>query len=443
MNYNFNANKSHFLVYLVGIGGISMSALATYLKKTGFAVSGYDNKLSVITDQLEGLGISINDTNDLINCDIAVVSSAINENDPIIKKLKSLNKAIISRARLLSEIASTYPLTIGVAGTHGKTTTTAMIAHVLKQAKSRFCAHVGGFDKHFGNLAYFGDQIFLSEVCEYKRNVNLFSPTIGVLLNVSDDHLESYGRFSVLEETFSCYLQRSERAVVLYEQRKYAQNAITFSLDNANANYYASQIVLNKDSVECLVNEHSEPLFHLKLNCLHLHDVQNAMACVAVCKALEIDNQSIKIGLENFEGVKRRNEILKVVNNATIFADYAHHPEQIEDTVNFLKRRYKKFAVLFQSHTYSRTANLFSKFINSLKEIENLFIFDTYGAREKYEYKGSGKRLAESLGGCVYCGQVENVKNLLPAIVEKFECVAVLGAGDLYDFVCESIFEKQ
>ncbi len=437
----FKEKKDNFSVYFVGIGGISMSSLALYLKKTGFKVSGYDQKESDITKSLERQGIVINNMRELLNCDIAVVSSAISEEDEQIKLLKNMKKPFITRARLLYEISTAFPFFVGVAGTHGKTTVTAMLAHVLKGAKEPFCAHIGGLDSEFGNLAYMGERLFLSEICEYKKNINLFSPTVGVLLNVSDDHVESYGCFSNLERAFSDFLTRSQYKIVWHEQRKYAdKSAVTFSITDENADYFG-KVKQKENGIELRVYEHRAPLFEININSLHVHDALNAVAVVAAAKVIGVNDNYIVEGLESFKGIKRRNEIMQIKNGTVIYADYAHHPDQIVDCVCFLKKRYKRVAVLFQSHTFSRTEQLFSKFQNALSKIDDLFIFDTYAAREKYNYQGSGKRLSESLKGCVYLKGAENVKNVLPALIGRFDCVAVVGAGDLYDHV-ESYLNK-
>ena len=442
MNLFFQEKKKNFRVYFVGIGGVSMSALALFLKNKGFKVSGYDRSLGKNVKTLIEKGITVNEDKDLENCDIAVVSSAITDGNEKLEKLKALKKSIITRAQLLNYISKNFKIKIGVAGTHGKTTCTAMLAHVLKCANKKFCAHIGGIDKTLGNMVMCGEDIFLSEVCEYKKNISLFEPDFAILLNVSDDHLESYSSFNGLKQEFSSYLLRAKKSFVVYEDRALgSENSRTFSLNNTNANFYASEIKTGKNGIECIVNGTIGVLFKLKLNSFFVHDITNALACVAVCKEFGIKNEVIKEGLENFNGIKRRNEILAKKENTVVYADYAHHPEQIERTVEMLKSKYKKYAVFFQSHTYSRTSTLFKKFITALSKIDNLFVFDTYGAREKYDYKGSGKRISESVKGCVYCGAVENATAIFSAVYSQYECIAVIGAGDLYDKIEEYLNE--
>lgn len=432
--------KNDFYVFFVGVGGISMSALALFLAKTGFKVGGYDANLSSITENLENNGVEINKTHSIEKCDLAVVSSAISQNDKVILALKALKKPIITRARLLYEISSSYPTVIGVAGTHGKTTATAMIAHVLKSASKKFCAHIGGIDKVLSNMAIFGDDIFLSEVCEFKRNISMFTSTVGVLLNIGDDHLDDYGSRAGLREEFAAFLNRAKIKILPFEEGDLVENAITFSLENSSADYYAKSIeYVDNRAIECFFMEKGNILFHLELKTFLIHDVKNALAAVATCRAMGIEPALIKQGLEGFSGIKRRNEIMGKIGNCLIYADYAHHPEQLKNTIKMLDLKYENYALFFQSHTFSRTANLYKDFLSALSSVGNLFIFDTYGAREKYNYLGSAKRLSEDLKGCVYCGDVKNAKAILNSVSARFECIAILGAGDLYDEVERSL----
>ena len=220
-----------------------MSALALFLASRGNKVFGFDKKESEITNNLVSKGIAVNDYNLIDLCNIVVVSSAISNEDELLKRLLRKNKKIINRGELLYKISSEFPLKIGVAGTHGKTTTTAMLAHILNCANLSFSAHIGGLDSEFGNMYLKGENIFLSEVCEYKKNIALFNSEMALLLNVANDHVESYGNFNNLKREFSSYLNRSKTAIVDYDFCDLApQNAITFSINNSNADYYAKAI---------------------------------------------------------------------------------------------------------------------------------------------------------------------------------------------------------
>ena len=437
-------NKNIKLSYcFLGIGGISMSALALFLRLKGNKVSGFDRHESEITDNLKTKGIKINDLSVIENCDVAVVSSAIQRDDPILKNFIQKSKKIVTRSELLKQISQNFKLRIGVAGTHGKTTTTAMIAHILNSASLSFTAHIGGLDSELGNMFVKGEEIFLSEVCEYKKNISLFDSEIALLLNCANDHIESYGSINLLKKEFSSYLARSSKAIVDYDYLDIApKNSITFSMQNTLANYYASDIILDSNFIEYSVNQPIGGYFRVKINSIYPHDIKNSLASIVVARELGIDEEIIKMGLLSFKGVKRRSETLGKINNSIIFADYAHHPEQVKNTIEALNKKGQKYALFFQSHTFSRTKMLINDFVRELSKAQNLFIFDTYGAREKFDYLGSGKLLSEMIKGSVYCGAPENARTLLPSLSEKYPLIAVLGAGDLYDY-CDKMINKE
>ncbi len=439
-----NCSKKEKLNYcFLGIGGISMSALALFLKHKGNIISGFDRCESKLTNTLKNKGIKINDESSINDCDVVVVSSAIAKTDLILEKCLQKNKKIITRSQLLKQISDSFNFRIGVAGTHGKTTTTAMLAHILNCANLSFCAHIGGLDNEFGNIIIKGEDVFLSEVCEYKKNISLFDSEIALLLNCSNDHVESYGSFSKLKEEFFNYLVRSKKAIVDYDCIDISPlNVITFSAKNINANYYASDIVFGDSFIEYAVNQPIGGFFKVKINSVYPHDIKNSLASVAVARELGIKEDVIKKGLLSFKGVARRSENLGKIGDSTIFADYAHHPEQIKNTIERLNKNGQKYALFFQSHTFSRTKTLIKDFVRELSLTQNLFIFDTYGARENFDYLGSGKRLSELIKGSVYCGSAENAKNLLPSVCKKYPLVAIIGAGDLYDY-CEQLIDKK
>lgn len=435
---DYLAIKNHFKVYFVGIGGISMSALAIFLKAKGFCVCGYDKSQSDSVLKLQALGISINNNGDIQSCDLAVLSSAIAENDPVLIKLKQYGKPCIGRAQLLAELFSLYKNTIGIAGTHGKTTCTALTAHIFKQANMPFTAHIGGEDNLLGNMYLGGDEYFISEVCEYKQNINFITPSLGVVLNADDDHLESYENLDNLKQAFLNYANRSN--VPVFNKDAFLltnnKNAIYFSLHNKNADYYASDVESVSGKLSYVINEKGSLLCKINGQIGGVHDVYNALAATACARYYNISVDYISEAISRFSGIKRRNEYMGKYKNLNVYADYCHHPKQIECMLKEYKNKLKgKIAFIFQPHTYSRTKGLFSKFVNVLNSVENLFIFDTYAAREEYDYEGSAKALCFALPKACYSGDNTNVKNILDYLSEGFDCVAVLGAGDLYDCV--------
>lgn len=439
-NFGKKFGQKRFKIFFAGIGGASMSALAIILKKRGFIVSGYDREEGETVYALRKKGVPVNEENSLEECDLAVVSSAISSDDAILKKLSECGKTVVSRAWLLARFAECFPVTVGVAGTHGKTTCTCLLAHVFKEAGIGFTLHVGGEDAVLGNEFYSGDDVFLTEICEYKRNISYFSPEIGVLLNIDNDHEESYGSFEKLAEEFNAYKNRCKTAIVCADDENICiDGCVTLSRKNVCADYYSEDATFDGKTFKCAVFGLGERLFEVESKYLAPHDEINLLAATAVSRMIGIRPQVIKRGIEAFEGIKRRNEYLGDYRGVSVYADYAHHPAQLNCVIAEYKKRFGENTLFFfQSHTFSRTERLKDDFIAALSAAKNLCLFETYGARERYCDSGSIAVLARALpNACLCLG-----KNAVATAFDGFgkgECnysaAVVLGAGDLYDEV--------
>lgn len=432
--------KNH-KVHLLGICGISMSALALKLSALGFKVSGYDrNTSSPIYDNLINNGITINQRQDLIESETVVYSSAISQDNEQFAYAKKTNKNLISRAQLLKLISERFKTFVGVAGTHGKTTCTSIIAHIFHEAQLSFDAHIGGLDKTFGNYYMGGDQIFLSELCEYKKNLAYFSPDYSVLLNIDNDHLESYGSYKKLREEFIAFANRSTCCV--YSDKTGItglKNGVSFSLKNPKADYFLRVEKGESNFSECAVYEHGAPLLKINMKKFMPYDAGNILASIALSRTLLLDCKSIVCGIENFSGVARRNEVIYSSGKSLILADYAHHPSQIQLAISGYIERFGECIFLFQPHTYSRTRDLFNEFVGALSNVSNLYLFTTYGAREKYDYEGSAKRLQKYLPKSVFAGDSSCVKSVVDELICRGLPIIVLGAGDIYEKLVQSI----
>lgn len=409
-----------FSVYFLGIGGVSMSALAVYLARKGVCVSGCDRARGEFVARLLNAGIEVDILNfdehfygdakipkGLIDADLVVYTSALSPSDGLLKFCEKNGKLTISRAQLLREIMLSYPLSIGVGGTHGKTTCTCMLAHIFKRAGKKFCAHIGGFDKLLGNLYHCGNDCFITEVCEYQRNISLFSPSIGVILNADNDHLDSYGNFSSVCAEFLNYAARSGVCVYNADDKSLcATSAVSsreccggeavssrecggavvsrecggkllngcvgvgFSLKNPACDYYAQDVRFCRKNISFKVFERGKFVGVFKIKSMFFHNVYNALASVAAARLCGVSFNNIKRGLYDFSGVERREEWLFKLNGALVFADYCHHPAQIKQTVAALSRlKNKRLTVVFQPHTYSRTKSLFEEFVCALSSL--------------------------------------------------------------------------
>lgn len=407
-----------FSVYFLGIGGVSMSALAVYLAKKGVCVSGCDRARGEFVARLLSAGVEVDILNfdehfygdakipkGLIDADLVVYTSALSPSDGLLKFCKSSGKITLSRAQLLREIMLSYPFSIGVGGTHGKTTCTCMLAHIFKRAGKKFCAHIGGFDKLLGNLYHCGNDCFITEVCEYQRNISLFSPSIGIILNADNDHLDSYGNFSSVCAEFLNYAARSGVCVYNADDKSLCATSavssresngvgasrersgavvsrecggkllngcvgVRFSLKNPACDYYAQDVRFCRKNISFKVFERGKFVGVFKIKSMFFHNVYNALASISAARLCGVSFNNIKRGLYDFSGVERREEWLFKLNGALVFADYCHHPAQIKQTVAALSRlKSKRLTVVFQPHTYSRTKSLFEEFVCALSSL--------------------------------------------------------------------------
>ena len=438
-----NCLKVHF----IGIGGVSMSGLARYLKNIGFSVSGSDIASSYYTKILEDEGIKVyigHCEDNVCGADVVVYSSAVKEDNPELKYAVSNNKYVLKRSDLLRMVSELYNEKIGVAGCHGKTTATCMLAHIFDAANMEFGAHIGGHDNTLGNFVAKGNKYFISEICEYKKNISNFTPDIAVVLNIEADHMDCYNDLDELSSCYFEFLNKAKYKIVCADDTilmKYDNSdKITFGFSD-NADYKAESIVNNDGYYSFEVVERSKRIFKIKLNILGKHNILNALAAIAAARTAGIKPKDIKRGLKNFTGIRRRFEKIGILGGAQVIADYAHHPKQISLSVASVRQAVtgKLFAV-FQPHTYSRTIYLKDEFVKVLKNIDNLFIYKTYPAREEYMEGGSAKELYDMLPNA--SGYYENMKDLKDRLISevgKGDVILVLGAGDIYDLFSDEL----
>lgn len=427
-------------IYFIGIGGISMSALAKFLSVCGYEVSGSDCMRGEETEALAFYGIRVyigedETRRDLKTADAVVYTDAIPLDHAELAQARKLSKKLYPRAELLGLICREFPNVIAVAGSHGKTTCTSMCAHVLKYAKLPFTAHIGGEDKEFGNFCWAGTEYFLTEACEYKKNLLKLKTSVAVLLNVDKDHMECYDGFSDLRECFRAYCSGANTAFVCADD----ENCVglgdfpSFGVHNTLADYRATELRASGERYSFTVEEYGKAISRVRLNSIGRCNVYNALAAFAAARSLGLDEREIARGLENFTAVKRRFEKVGSYRGASFICDYAHHPREIASTVATAEGVCRgNLYVVFQPHTYSRTKLLLREFIETLRPIKNLMIYKTYPAREKYDAEGSAETLSRALGTCLYAENVYVLKTWLKKTVREGDAVLFLGAGDIY-----------
>ncbi len=430
-------------VHFIGIGGIGVSSLAKYLLLKGFFVSGSDILASAQVEELKKLGAIIctdNESEYINSADVVVVTSAIKSDNQSLCLAKKLCKPIYKRSQLLKIISTCYKLSIGIAGSHGKTTTTAMLTSILDSKGVNFVSIIGGNDNRFGNFYYKNNSnILVSEVCEYDRNIYDFNAGVGVVLNVDNDHLDTYKNMQNLTRAFYDYLDRAQVRIVCNDDKilkEYSGNKITYAIYN-DANYTAKNLHQKSGRYSFDLYFNGKKMFKVYLSVYGKHNVLNALSAIAVAKQLKVSNKDIINGLKNFNGVGRRFENLGKIGEVKILADYCHHPTEIKCTIETLKGLYNgDYLIIFEPHTYSRTKLLFKDFI-SVFSGENVIIYKTFSAREKYNYLGSGSYLAKNIKGATY---VKTVKELLKIIKNaSVSNVVILGAGSLYSKIKSKI----
>ena len=369
--YNIDFKKP-IHIHFIGIGGISMSGLAKILKHRGFTISGSDTSKSSLTKELEDIGCKIsymqsaeNITDDI---DLVVYTAAINPDNPEYRQALNKDMDMLSRADLLGQIMKNFNQAINVAGTHGKTTTTSMISEILIEAQLDPTISVGGILESIGgNLRLGGSDIFLTEACEYTNSFLSFYPTIDVILNVEEDHLDFFKDINDIRHSFKLFTERLPQTGILIinsdiDNIEYFYNdtcvkVITFGTNPYTSTFSLKDIVCDKlgnYSYTLLVN--NEAAGKISLRVPGLHNVTNSLAAAALGYELSIPFEVISKGLYNFSGTKRRFEYKGTFNGVTVIDDYAHHPSEITATLTSAQKYpHRDIWCVFQPHTYTRT----------------------------------------------------------------------------------------
>ncbi len=418
-----------------------MSALAKFVLSEGKRVGGSDNVSNVYTQELEQLGAHIeigNSKGSVSDYEVIVYTDAVSENDEQLSEAREHNKVIMSRGRFLYEVSRAFKKVIGISGCHGKTTCTSMLAHIFSVSGKRFCCHIGGRDKTFCNFYNSGKDYFLTEACEYKKNFLMLKPDISVILNTEPDHLECYGSEEKLREAYMIFAKSANVCVSSYGD--FVSEGITFGFDE-NADFSAREIECDNGFYSFSVYDGAVYLGKIRLNVYGKHNILNALAAISVARICGVPFDKIACGLEKFCGVERRFEYLGKIGDAKCIADYAHHPDEIAAALQTAQEVLKgRLFVVFQPHTYSRTINLFSGFVETLSAVEHLLVYRTFAAREYFDDKGSALTLSQALPNACYGGCPNDIYDFLKKTGED-DLVLFLGAGDIYD-IAKSIIIK-
>lgn len=427
-----------------------MSALAKYCLFCANKVSGSDVKNSKSVKELTALGAKIfvgHSEKNVVNDQLVVYNSAIEKDNPELKKAEEMGLPLLTRSQFLGRIINGYKSSIGVSGSHGKTTSTAMIAHILVRANKAPLAFIGGEDVEFGNFLCGNGDILLTEACEFSKSFLDLDVSVAVVLNIDNDHLDCYGSIENLTLAFKQFL--SDKIAVINAddsrlKRISGDCAVTFAIKN-NAAYKAEKLAKNKHGgYSFTVYRYGIKLGRINLKVIGKHNVYNALAAVAVAGVFNIDFNVVKKSLENFKGVERRMENLGEIYKMQAVADYAHHPSEISSSLSAF---YKEGDIyVFQPHTYSRTRILIDDFVLALKDYQGV-IYATYPAREEFDAKGSAYRLYRKLkkegANCDYASSKSELFKKLKKLSKGKKRIIFLGAGDIYDIAKQKAGEKR
>lgn len=439
-------------IHLIGIGGISMSALAEILLDKGFEISGSDMKSSHITQKLRNKGIKIyigHHEDNVLGADMIVYTSAVKSDNPELVKAKALDLDILDRAEMLGKLMTEYTTSIAVSGAHGKTTTTSMISLIFEHAELNPTILVGGELTEIGGNVKVGSNDFLiTEACEYKDNFLKFFPNVGIVLNVDEDHLDYFKDLEHILSTFSKFVKLIPKKGHLilnnddYNVRKLIPHAscniITCGI-NIDSDFQAINITFNEAGYPSFdVTHKGKTLDRFTLNIPGRHNIYNALAAIVTAYTLEVPLEKTKEKLSHFKGTHRRFDILGKWNGINVIDDYAHHPTEIKATLDAAKKfPHNKIWCVFQPHTYSRTKSLLLDFAKSFNDADKIIITDIYAAREEDTGEIHSKTLVDLIKqeghDVTYISTFNEVVQYLKDHTASDDIVLTMGAGNVYE----------
>jgi len=382
-------------IYFVGIGGIGMSALARYFKSKAVAISGYDKTETVLTKQLvsEGIKIHYEDNIELIDKDaqLIVYTPAVPKDHKELKYFKDNNYTVVKRSDVLGAITNSS-FNICVAGTHGKTTTSTMVAHILQDSGYGCNAFLGGIAVNYNSNFWSSEKnVCVVEADEYDRSFLKLSPDVAIITAMDPDHLDIYGTAENVEQAFIDFSARVKEGGLLLSKfdlkrsdELKASKHLSYHFNNDKADVYAANIKMNNGSYQFDVRTKGWILNDVVLNMGGMHNIENMVAAIAVAHNLKIEDEKIKAAVSSFKGVKRRFEYIVKKEKVIYIDDYAHHPDELRALLTGAKKLFpdKKCTIIFQPHLFSRTKDFADGFAETLSLADEIILLPIYPARE-------------------------------------------------------------
>ena len=448
-------------VHFIGIGGISMSGLAEVLLSRGFQVSGSDVNASALTDHLEddGARIFLGQRASNIGGDVQVVvyTAAIHPDNPEYKEAVRRNLPMLSRAELLGQMMKNYQDAVAIAGTHGKTTTTAMLTEILIDGGMDPSAIIGGKLPMLGANSRVGHgQTLVVEACEYVDTFLQLHPAVSVILNIDADHLDYFKTVDNIVKSFRQFARQTSQLIVVNGDNARAMESVkdlpnvkivTFGMSEHN-DYYPTE--MNEEDTACedfTLTYRGKKLGRVNLMVPGEHNMLNAIAAAAAAHCLGVDPEKICASLGKFSGVHRRFEVLGKFEGVTVADDFAHHPTELTAVLTSAVRMgYRQVWAVFQPHTYSRTYNLLNDFAKALSIPHHVVMTEILAVRETNTYNIHTSDLAAKIPGSVWFDSFEKIADYVMKNAQPGDLILTLGGGDIYkcaNLIVEKYLQRQ
>ncbi len=446
-------------IHYIGIGGISMSSIAAISKNFGYSISGSDRTYSALIKSLEDLGIKIyiGHKKENINPNrtpkdmVIVYTAAIANDNPELSEARSRGFKCMTRAEFLGQLMLGYNTRIGISGTHGKSTTTAMISAIYKAANNDATVLCGAEMKNYNSAYHIGKQnCIIFEACEYTDSFLSFYPTTAVVTNIELDHMDYFKSLEQYINSYKNYISLSNKAIVNFSDPNtaaafggYTKNIAGFALSDENydkipdSNLYLAENINYGENFVCFDiscgDIWTEKIKNIKLPFAGRHNIKNALAAAAAAAENGISQEAIKTGLESFCGISRRFETKGFLKGARIISDYAHHPTEIKATLSAAKRLGGKITAVFQPHSISRTNEFFDEFIQSFSEADHIIFADIYENLECDTGKSgiTSASLAKATENSEYISDFTEIAREIKETASEGNIFVIMGAGDI------------
>jgi UDP-N-acetylmuramate--alanine ligase len=434
------------VIYFIGIGGIGMSALARYFHSKGAEVSGYDKTPSSLTKELEQEGMSIHYEENLglipKDAELIVYTPAVPKEHKELLYYQQHGYKVVKRSDVL-QIATESSFNICIAGTHGKTTITTMVAHLLRHTGYGCNAFLGGISVNYGTNFWSSERnVSVVEADEYDRSFLKLSPDVAIITAMDPDHLDIYGTAEEMEKAFIDFSGRIKEGGLLISKFGLKRTRdlkgtrhLTYSVQNNNADAHAENIKMMSGSYEFDVVINDKRIENVRLNIGGMHNAENAVAAITVASSLNIDKEKIKAAVADFRGVKRRFEYIIKTDELVFIDDYAHHPEELRALISGTKSLFsdKTCTVIFQPHLYTRTRDLADGFAEVLDKADEVILLPIYPARELPISGVSSEMILEKMKNKnkMVLSKEELKRWIKRDFKKKGEVLVTAGAGDI------------